>query len=74
MKYIIMRTSLCAIERQKGRTYVPGVCNYGYASLSQIFNYPGGRKLLFYCPAMFKMSSSAATALDLLCWLKHFYS
>ena len=41
MKFIIMRTSLCAIERQKGRTYVPGVCNYGYASLSQIFNYPG---------------------------------
>ena len=63
MKLIIMRTSLCVLEIQKGRTYVPGVCNYGYAPLSQIFSYPGSRKLLFYCPAMFKMSGSAATDL-----------
>ena len=74
MELIIMRTSLCALERQKGRTYVPGVCNYGYAPLSQIFSYPGGRKLLFYCPAMFKMSGSGATDLDLFCRLRHFYS
>ena len=40
MKLIIMRTSLCALERQKGRTYVPAVWNYGYAPLSQIFSYP----------------------------------
>ena len=45
MKLIIMRTLLCALERQKGRTSVPGVCNYGYAALSQIFSYPGSRKL-----------------------------
>ena len=74
MELIIMRTSLCALERQKGPTYVPGVCNYGYAPLSQIFSYPGSRKLLFYCPAMFKMSGSAATDLDLFCRLRHFYS
>ena len=64
MKLIIMRTSLCAFERQKGRTYVPGVCSYIYAPLSQIFSYPGSRKLWFYCPAMFKMSGNAATDLD----------
>ena len=64
-----MRTSLCALERQKGRTCVPGVCNYGYAPLSQIFSYPGSRKLWFYRPAMFKMSGSAAADLDHL----HFY-
>ena len=74
MTLIIMRTSLCALERQKGRTYVPGVCNYGYAPLSQIFIYPRSRKLRFYCPAMFKMAGSAATALDLFCWLRHFYN
>ena len=38
MELIIMRTSLCALERQKGWTYVPGVCNYGSAPLSQIFS------------------------------------
>ena len=43
MKLIIMRTSLCALETQKGRAYVPGVCNYGYAPLSQIFSYLGSR-------------------------------
>ena len=45
MELIIMGASLCALERQKGWTYVPGVCNYGYAPLSQIFSYPGSRKL-----------------------------
>ena len=45
MKLIIIRTSLCALEIQKGRTYVPGMCNYGYAPLSQIPSYPGSRKL-----------------------------
>ena len=50
------------------------VCNYGYAPLSQIFRYLGSRKLWFNCPAMFKMSGSAATDLDLFCWLRHFYN
>ena len=27
-----------------------------------------------HCPAMFKMSGSAATDLNLFCWLRHFYS
>ena len=45
MKLIIMSASLCALERQNGRTYVPGVCNDGYAPLGQIFSYPGTRKL-----------------------------
>ena len=53
---------------------MPGVCNYGYAPLSQIFSYLGSRKLWFNCPAMFKMSGSAATDLDLFCSLRHFYN
>ena len=74
MKLIIMRTSLCALEIPKGRTYVPGVCNYGYAPLSQPnLKLSRKSKIVILLSAMFKMSGSAATDLDLFCWLRHFY-
>ena len=43
------------------------VCNYGYAPLSQIFSYPGSRKLWFYCPAMFKIKCQVALLLIWIC-------